>query len=293
MTQPQPLCSVVVATRDRPEQLKACLESLSRLDYPRALLEVIVVDDGGRASPAPALASLSSDLDATLVRQAWAGPAAARNRGASKARGELLVFTDDDCTPRPDWLARLARRYRTQPRDGIGGRTVNALADNPYSSVAQMIIDAGYVQRNYESSSLPFFTTNNLAVPAEGFRSIGGFDPTFVTAEDRDFCARWAAHGRRIAYDPDAIVDHRHALTLRSYCRLYFGYGRGAMRFRRKHAREGRQVAIEPNFYLSTLPRLALSNATAGQATARLALLGMWHLANTAGFVWQWFHAEP
>jgi GT2 family glycosyltransferase len=281
-----------VATRDRPAQLRACLESLARLDYRRDLLEVIVVDDGGSAPLEPVLAPLRGAQDLKLLRHAWTGPAAARNLGAGLARGELLAFTDDDCTPQRDWLTRLASRSCGQPEDAIGGRTVNALSANPYSSVAQMIIDAGYAQRNYESSSLPFFTTNNLAVPAEGFRSVGGFDPTFVTAEDRDFCARWAAQGRRIAYEPSAIVEHRHALTFQSYCRLYFAYGRGAFRFRREQARHGHPVAIEPEFYLRTLPRQALSGASAPQAIARLGLLGVWHLANTAGFVWQWLRAK-
>lgn len=287
MSGPDPLCSVIVPTRNRPEPLGRCLEGLARVDQAAGRLEVVVVDDGGAAALAPVVDRFRSRLDITLHRQAWAGPAAARNAGAGRARGDLLVFTDDDCTPRPDWLRRLVARQGGRPDQAVGGRTLNALADNPYSSAAQMVIDAGYVQRNYQGSPMPFFTTNNLAVPAAGFRELGGFDPAFTTAEDRDFCARWAARGWPIAYEPEAVVEHRHPLTLGGFCRLHFAYGTGAFRFHRKLARAGRPVAIEPSFYLLRLPRQALAAGRRGRAAVLLALLVPWFLTTTAGFAWQ------
>jgi glycosyltransferase involved in cell wall biosynthesis len=290
VTPTPPACSVVVATRDRPAQLRTCLGSLARLDYPRDRLEVIVVDDGGTAPLAPVADPLRDTLDITLLRQPWAGPAAARNLGAARARGELLAFTDDDCTPRPDWLTRLAARYLARPENAVGGLTVNALSANAYSSAAQMIIDAGYAQQNYASSPLPFYTTNNLAVPAEGFRLVGGLDASFLTSEDREFCARWAAHGRSIDYEPAAVIEHHHHLTFWRFCRLHFAYGCGAFRFRREQARRGRPVPLQPSFYLRTLPRHALAGRSPRQAAAHLALLVPWNLANGAGFAWQWMH---
>ena len=87
--------SIVIPTYGRPDQLAACLDSLEALDYPRDRFEVIVVDDG---SPQP-LPPYGGALRVTLVRQAHAGPAAARNTGAAASRGRWLAFTDDDCRP--------------------------------------------------------------------------------------------------------------------------------------------------------------------------------------------------
>lgn len=291
MTAARPVCSVVVPTRDRPARLRVCLESLARLDYPPDRREVIVVDDGGGTALEPVVAPFRHAMEIQLLRQEWAGPGAARNLGAARARGELLAFTDDDCAPRADWLAHLAARYAERPEDAVGGLTVNALSANPFSSAAQMIIDAGYAQRNHQSSRFPFFTANNLAVPADGFRRVGGFDPAYITSEDREFCARWADLGRRIAYEPAAVVEHSHPLTFWKFCRLYFAYGRGAFQFRRAQARRNRPAPFEPEFYLRTLPRYALAGRVPVKGITLLALLVPWHLANVSGFLWQWLRA--
>jgi len=112
-----PFFSIVVPTCDRPRQLAACLQSLARLDYPRDRFEVIVVDDGTTTAAPALVVEMKAGPDVRLVRQPHAGPAAARNLGASHARGSLLAFTDDDCAPAPDWLWALAARFeRPEPK---------------------------------------------------------------------------------------------------------------------------------------------------------------------------------
>ncbi len=287
MTMP-PFCSIVVPTYRRPGRLRDCLESLSRLEYPRDRFEVIVVDDGGGVPLAPVIDAFRDRLDLTMVAQPRSGPAGARNAGVARARGEVLVFTDDDCRPRPDWLRRLAARHSARPDEAVGGRTVNALPDNPYSAVAQLVIDVGYRQSNSGPDTARFFATNNLAVPAAGFREVGGFDPAFRTSEDRDFCSRWVASGLRMSFEPDAVVEHAHPLALGSFSRLHFEYGRGAFRYHRgERQRANRRVAIEPSYY-AELARYPFRHERGGRAAGVAGLLLVWHLANTAGFLFEW-----
>jgi len=283
-----PLCSIIVPTHARPAQLAECLAALSRLDYPKERLEVIVVDDGGGVPLAPVLERFRQVLDLTVLEQEQAGPADARNAGAERARGEVLAFTDDDCQPAREWLQRLVARLATHPDSAAGGHTINVLRDNSYARTSQLIIDVGYAQNNRDPDEARFFTTNNLVVPAAGFRSLGGFKAGWVTSEDRDFCDRWIARGFTLAYEPAAIVYHAHGLTFRSFCRQHFAYGRGAYRFHRAHARRWkRRIAIEPSFYL-TLLLYPFKNAR-GRDTVQLAvLLQLWNLVNTAGFIWEW-----
>jgi glycosyltransferase involved in cell wall biosynthesis len=282
-----PFCSVVVPTFNRSAALGRCLESLAALDYPSTRYEVIVVDDGGDGAAARVAEPWRDAIALTVVSQARTGPAAARNAGALHAEGELLAFTDDDCRPRPDWLTHLADRYEASPDGGVGGRTINALSGNPFSSTAQLIVDVGYEQNNTGPDDRCWFTTNNLAAPAAGFRAVGGFDGSFQTAEDRDFCSRWVTAGHRMAYEPRAIVEHAHDLTLRGFVGLHFAYGRGAYRYHRKQRLRGRPIRIEPSFYLS-LARAPFARSSVRRRLELEGLLLVWHLANTAGFGWEW-----
>lgn len=292
MNAAEPLCSLIVPTHRRPEALADCLAAIAALDYPRCLLEVIVVDDGGGVPLDATVERLRDRLEVRLLSQRRAGPAAARNRGAEAARGDLLAFTDDDCRPTPGWLRRLAAEHLRAPVAMLGGHTRNALVRNPFATTSQLIIDAGYAWHNRDPAAARFLTSNNMAVPAEGFRAVGGFDEGFVTSEDRELCDRWVGSGRRIHYLAEAVVEHAHPLDLHGFCRQHFAYGRGSWRFHVAHARRtGRRIRLDPVFYLG-LHRRALRERGAAPATAlQLALLA-WHVTNSAGYLWQFWRSR-
>jgi GT2 family glycosyltransferase len=109
-----------------------------------------------------------------------------------------------------------------------------------------------YYQRHTPTRSL--YTTSNLAVPLDRFRSLGGFSQTFQYAagEDYDFCARWYQAGFSSSYAPEAVVGHAHGHDLRTFWRQHFTYGRALLRVRQRMARRtGRRgVTVErPHFY--------------------------------------------
>ncbi len=281
---PLPVCSVIVPTHGRPGELGTCLAAIANLDFPRELLEVVVVDDGGHDSLEAVIAPVRDRVDVALLRQSRQGPAAARNAGASRARGDLLVFTDDDCRPASDWLWQLAQHHVAEPEVALGGHTENELTGSVFSTVSQLIIDAGYARHNGDPSHARFFTSNNLAAATARFRALGGFDARFRTSEDRDLCDRWLAAGWRMRYVPQAIVRHAHRLTFTSFCRQHYAYGRGAFRFHQKHrAREGRRIRLEPSFYVS-LHALAFRRCSLGRALLIQLVLLVWHVVNMAGY---------
>jgi GT2 family glycosyltransferase len=273
----RPSCSIVIPTRQRPDELRACLEGVAGLEYPKERVQVIVVDDsGGSAAVDDGIEHVATD---------GLGPAAARNAGVERAEGTLLAFIDDDCRPHPDWLDRLVAVWEADPAAAVGGRTVNALADSLCAEAAQLVIDVGYVQNR--APDRRWFTTNNLLVPAAGFRELGGFDAAYRTAEDRDFCARWLDSGRPMSYEPAAIVGHSRRMGLVEFAALHFAYGRGAFRFHRDRRRLGAPVAVEPSYY-AALARAAFDRDSPGRTAALGGLLVVWHGANTVGFVYEW-----
>lgn len=295
MGEEPPFFSIIVPTYVRPRQLATCLRSLSLLDYRRDRFQVIVVDDGGKIPLEVAVAPFNDRLDVTLLTQPQAGPATARNTGVTQAKGEFLVFTDDDCAPTPDWLQKLAARFGAAPDRGIVGRTLNTLPDNLYSTASQFLIDYLCAYYNADPNQAHFITSNNLAVPADSFHAIGGFDMTFPRAggEDREFCDRWLRHGYRMTYAKEVLVYHNHRLTFRAFWRQHFNYGRGAFRFHHLRAQRGSErIRLEPLSFYQNLLRYPLSQAPGRRALLLAVLLVVSQAANAAGFFWEKLHRD-
>jgi glycosyltransferase involved in cell wall biosynthesis len=290
MPQDQPLFSIIVPTYNRPRQLADCLRALSVLDYPRHRFEVMVVDDGGDCPLEEVVASFRPRLRVTLITRHNGGPGAARNTGAARARGRFLAFTDDDCLPSRQWLGAMAACFASGPWQAIAGRTVNALNRNPFASASQFIVDMVHAYYNTDPHQARFSASNNLALPTRMFLVLGGFDESFRTSEDRDLIDRWRHHGHGLIFAPEVLVYHAHRLDWGGYCRQHFGYGRGAFRYHQARARRGCGT-FKPELaflwhVLRSWPRGLDRDQEKGALSLAL-LLGVWQLANTAGFIWE------
>jgi GT2 family glycosyltransferase len=279
-----PHFSIIIPTYARPQQLTACLHALTHLNYPRDRFDVIVVDDGSPMALEPVVEPWRSQLNLMLLRQPNAGPSAARNYGAMRATGEFLAFTDDDCATDPEWLSKLAAQFQQTPDRLLGGYTTNALTHNPYASMSQLILDGVYAYYNAIPTQASFFASNNLALPADRFRQIGGFDERFRTSEDRELCDRWLHQGHVMTYVPEAIIVHAHDLNLSGLWNQHFSYGQGAFQFHALRSQRGSgQFAIEHTFYLQ-LMRLLFSARCQQPLMIKLSLFFIAQLANLLGF---------
>jgi GT2 family glycosyltransferase len=177
----------------------------------------------------------------------------------------------------------VAQRQAAFPGCAVAGRVENGLPSDPRAEASQLLVDYLCEYHNGPGPFARFATSNNLTFPAQGFRSVGGFDPDFARAgaEDRDLCERWTGSGHRLVFADDAVVDHFHAMTLAGFVRQHLRYGRGAHRFHRKRARSG-APRLEPlRFYLDLLGY----PARRGRGSLRLFLLMLLsQVANATGF---------
>ena len=291
MNQPQLTFSIIIPTYNRPEKLLSLLRTLVLLNYPRDRFEVIVVDDGSERKPDEVVAAFMNDLNIVLLSAAHGGPARARQTGIDVARGKFLAFTDDDCAPRPDWLSNLEAVFTRSPDTAVGGQTINALDDNPYSSASQLLITYLYYCFNTDPERASYFATNNLTFPAEHFRSIGGLDLTWSISggEDRDLCERWVRHGYRMRYVPEVVIYHAHRLTFRTFFRQHYNYGRGAFRYHfvQSYPRK-EKINMEPFGFYLRLPLFALSQPRLKRPTLIAVLLLVSQIATAAGFFSEW-----
>lgn len=278
----------MIPTYGRPRQLAECLESIAGLDYPRDRLEVLVVDDGGPTPVDDVVTGFRPQVSLTLIRQVNAGPSAARNTGAEQAKGEYLAFTDDDCLVDPGWLAALAAVWAESPDCMVGGLTLSG-AEGVCSKTSQLIQDVVYRHYNADPARARFVASNNMALPARGFRAVDGFDPSFRAAEDRDLCDRWLHRGNRIVYTPGALVHHVRPMNVTAFCRQHFHYGLGAEHFSRRRAeRRSGRFLTEARFHLDVRNWLwyPLTSVPRSQIPWVTLLLGLWQASNFAGFAW-------
>ena len=292
-----PAWSVIVPTYNRPQQLALCMDALLRVEPPAGGFEVIIINDGGDQEVDEVRRAAKGT--ATTVRyaaQLHAGPSGARNTGARMAVGTWLAFTDDDCEPSSGWLQAFERAIVAHPDALLGGVVRNAVSDSMFSEASQLL--AGFVAGWFDGAARErFFTSNNIAVARAAFLDAGGFDAAFRASagEDREFCDRWSAQGRESMQVSDAIVNHRHALSLRSFLRQHHGYGRAAQRFRHGRRASGRPIRIDPSFYLASLRHAASERPIArGVALAGCTILA--HTAYAAGLAresWRENRAAP
>jgi GT2 family glycosyltransferase len=140
---------------------------------------------------------------------------------------------------------------------------------------------------NHDHQNSTFFPSSNIAMLRQNYLELGGFDPGFRFSEDRDLCERWSARGWRLVFAPRAIVYHTRDMGLKGFCKQHFGYGRGAWRFHQaRRQRRGARLEVEGSFYLKCFREPFLSEPL-HRAMPLAALMGVWQLANTAGFAYE------
>ncbi|HEY3020876.1 MAG TPA: glycosyltransferase [Solirubrobacteraceae bacterium] len=151
-----------------------------------------------------------------------------RNAGVRAARGDVIVFTDAGCRPRPGWLAALLAPIDDGSEDVVAGRVGSPEGRRDlYESWHDTVERSPYL------SECP---TINLAFRRSAFDAVDGFDERFEYGSDIDFSWRLVAAGRRIRTAPGAVVEHDWGSRGRRLKRAY-AYGRARARLYRKHRR--------------------------------------------------------
>lgn len=157
-------------------------------------------------------------IDASQVRSA----SYARNTGANHARAEKLAFCDGDDQAEPDWLQNLIDAL--EPGTAIGGH----LGED------RLVVEG---QENWRPPATPgvlpaflgadYLVSANMALWAEDFAAVNGFDSELIRGEDIDFSWKLLERGVELRYEPTAVMHYRHRAGLRSLLQQHYLYGRG------------------------------------------------------------------
>lgn len=269
----RPAASVVIPTFNRLADLQRVLAAVGRQRAPAEVaVETVVVDDGSDDGTFQWLRDRwLGDPGRQAMRQANAGPAAARNRGVQAARGELILFLGDDTEPEPGWLLEHLETHRLHGAEGplaVLGYTAfpRRLAASPFlRHINETGAQFGYgLIDDAENVPFNFFYTSNISVPRRVLLELGGFREDFPAAawEDIELAYRGATAGLRIRYRPRARAVHHHRVRPRTFCRRQRTSGHSGAIF----------AALHPE--LEDFLGVGLVRAGAGARKTRHALLG-------------------
>jgi peptidoglycan/xylan/chitin deacetylase (PgdA/CDA1 family) len=230
--------SVVIPTRDRPAYLRACLAALARQRDVTGDVEVLVVDDGSEHDVEPALAGWPGG-PVRLLRQANAGPGAARNRGAREARGRVLLFLDDDVVGESELVAGHQAAHRDGDRIvGLGHMTLRPTGAAGPSGRNLREWWASHYQKLAEQTDRPTFMdafTGNMSVTRVAFVEAGGFAEDLPHSEDVELGYRLHALGLRFVYLPRAVGHQEFTKGFVAFVGDAEASGRAAVELYRRH----------------------------------------------------------
>ncbi len=217
-----PRASIVIPVYGQLEHTLACLRALAA-HPPRAAVEVIVVDDASPDDSADVLAAI--DGLRLLRRPANGGFIQSCNDGAAIARGESLVFLNNDTVPQPGWLDALLQTFDDLPDAGLVGAQLLYPDGRLQESGGVVFSDgSGWNYGRFAAPDDPRYAYGRdadyvsgaaIAIPRALFALVGGFDTRYAPAyyEDTDLAFAVRAAGRRVLVQPAARVVHDEGAT--------------------------------------------------------------------------------
>jgi GT2 family glycosyltransferase len=236
-----PIATVVVCTRDRPEDLQRCLEAFMRM--PDDGQEYLVIDNCPSSDDTQEL--VKNYPKVRYVREDVPGSSSARNRALREAKHEFVAFTDDDAAPDPNWLRSLLQNFSDSRVMCVTGLVMPLELETEAQEWFERYSPhgRGFGRFVFDGAKInplivaPVGVSASMALRKSAIDFIGLFDedlgagtPT-VGGEDCELFARILRSGYRIVYEPRALSWHRHRRTWEELQKTLQGYGIGVYAF--------------------------------------------------------------
>jgi cellulose synthase/poly-beta-1,6-N-acetylglucosamine synthase-like glycosyltransferase len=217
--------SIIIPVYNAQGTISLCLESLVRQNFTGGRYEIICVDDGSVDNSLQIMKSFESEIPVVIIEQENSGPAAARNAGAAKAGGEIILFTDSDCELDQKWLEEMIEPFKNDDIGGVQGRYMTR--QTKVIALLDQIDIEGRYQKLMRSNYIDSIGTYSAAYRRELFHRLGGFNCSYKTAcgEDFEFSFLLSKLGYKMVFAERAICYHRHPDTLYRYLKTKYSRG--------------------------------------------------------------------
>ena len=229
--------SVVLPTYNRLDRLKKVLSGLELQDYGLSEFEVIVVSDGSQDGTNGYLETIKTPLNLTPLLQENHGVAVARNNGFKQAKGEYVLFIDDDVYPTANLITEHLKMHEAHAKEDvivIGPMLTPSDFDMaPWVQWEQAMLVKQYdsmINKVWEATARQFYT-GNTSLKQKFLVKSGGFDPSFRRAEDVELAYRLSDMGLKFVFHMDAVGYHYADRSFSSWMNIPYAYGRNDVIF--------------------------------------------------------------
>jgi GT2 family glycosyltransferase len=238
-----PSISVLVSTRDRPEQIAECVRAI--LASPDDDFELVVVDQSPPQAVEAARRAVPEDARLRWIASDTRGLSASRNVGLRETRAPIIAFTDDDCRVGPDWVGAMRRAFEADQSMGVLFGAVLLRPEDRASGYAAEFEPSRRVEFHCEYPDIrgAWGVGANMAFRRKVFDIVGEFDtvlgagaPLFA-GEETDLTIRALGAGFKIVQTPDISLLHLGIRQGADAGRIIRNYGVGLGAVLGKHAR--------------------------------------------------------
>lgn len=243
--------SIIIPAYNAEKTLEKCLAALREQSF--GDFETIVVDDGSKDSTKKIAKSFK---EVKLLEQANAGPATARNNGATQAKGEIIVFLDSDCVAEKNWLEEMLAPLENNEIAGVQGTYKNKQKEL-IARFTHLEIEKRH-SKMAKQEFIDFMGSYSAAYRKKIFEEMKGFDTSFPMAsgEDTDLSFRLSKAGYKMVFNQHAAVYHFHPISLPRYLKVKFFRAYWRTKLYGKHSEKmikdsytGQTVKLQTGFF--------------------------------------------
>lgn len=275
----RPFVSVILPTHNRSELLKNAIHSLTAQDYPTGQFEIVVVDNGATDDTLKCMRRISGELDEKVnlkyVQEERSGLVFARHTGAAHAKGDILLFGDDDAIFDSNWISAVVDVYRQHPEVGAVGTKIEIqwdCAPEPWVQHYENVMgkldygDQAIVRQGLYINGGSFSICKKVLLQAHGFNP-GQRGDYIIGDSEIGLCRKLANAGIPVGWTPAATMWHLQQAKINGT----------SYDLKRRYRNNGISDAYYATFYGWTLRHILVDIWHKTQHLIRGVLSAIWH----------------